>query len=72
LGVPNDIATLENWQKLPTADGGDEHLTPLNMWPMGKARPEKITQDQTPPGKALDLPGNVIQLPAPERSAENA
>jgi HK97 family phage portal protein len=68
----NDIATLENWQKLPTADGGDEHLTPLNMWPMGKARPEKITQDQTPPGKALDLPGNVIQLPAPERSAENA
>lgn len=38
----NDLAMLENWPKLSQADGGDERLVPLNMWPMGKPRPDKM------------------------------
>ena len=67
----NDIAAHENWQKLSKEEGGDEHLVPLNMWPMGKPRPEKVTQPQDAPGKSFEtIPGKVIALP--DRSAENA
>lgn len=69
----NDIAGPENWEKLPPEAGGDEHLVPLNMWPMGKPRPEKTIQEPPAAAKALEaVPGKVIPLISSERSAENA
>jgi HK97 family phage portal protein len=65
----NDCMELENRNKV---EGGDERLVPLNMWPMGKPRPEKVSQDTAPPGKAYEDYGvdNVRRLP--DRSAEHA
>jgi HK97 family phage portal protein len=67
----NEIAELENWPKVPAEKGGDERLVPLNYWPMGEKRPEKTAttpQDQPAPGSKslLDLPDNVLRLPAPQ------
>jgi HK97 family phage portal protein len=60
----NDCLEMENRNHV---EGGDERLVPLNMWPMGKPRPEKVTQDQTPPGKAYDEFDNISHLPPPRR-----
>lgn len=62
----NDIAKKENWDQLSADEGGDERLVPLNMWPMGDPRPQKVGQDPSvPPGKAAD----IHLLAPPERSA---
>jgi HK97 family phage portal protein len=68
----NDIAKTENWNQISKDEGGDERLVPLNMWPMGQPRPEKVVQPNTPPGKAYEDYGadNVRRLP--DRSAEHA
>lgn len=72
----NDIAGHENWEMLTTEQGGDEHLVPLNMWPMGKPRPEKAPTDAAPPAtkgadQLIHAAGKVIPL-LPDRSAQDA
>jgi HK97 family phage portal protein len=49
----NDWCDMENRNHVA---GGDERLTPLNMWPLGEPRPEKTlgSQPDTPPGKAYE------------------
>jgi HK97 family phage portal protein len=73
----NDIAELENWKKVDAKDGGDERLVPLNMWPMGTKRPDKVSgigvvdipaDPAAPPGKTQ--PANTIRLIANEKSEQ--
>lgn len=46
----NDICELENRNHVA---GGEERITPLNMWPLGQPRPEQAINAQ-PPGKAYE------------------
>lgn len=65
----NEIARNENWEPVPAAQGGDERLVPLNMWPMGQPRPEKTAApapDPAPSAKAAE-PTNVVRLAVQDR-----
>jgi HK97 family phage portal protein len=62
----NEIADQENWPRVSTADGGDERLVPLNMWPMGKPRPDK-----TAGVGVVDTPPDTGITPGPAKSDPN-
>lgn len=61
----NDWCDMENRNHVT---GGEERLVPLNMWPLGEARPDKMKDPSIPipPGKAYEEYGDakVVRLGA--------